>query len=139
MRFTERGLSPGDLDPDGNCFVLLGDLLSEQQHGDALRWLERVAESAFDACLALWWVGAQVLVACSLVPLLRERAFQGTPVVDELTLVDGQNELFRWRRAAEIFGRFHGVAKRYDLLDTAAAALDDRFWLWLHGETAAAA
>ncbi|MBL8297918.1 MAG: hypothetical protein JNN30_06150 [Rhodanobacteraceae bacterium] len=128
---AETGLTPSDLDPDGNCLVL-GDLLGEQQHEDALRWLDRVAESAFDVCPALWWVGAQVLVACSVVPLLRERASQGPPVVDELPLVDGENELVWRRRAAEMFGRFHDAATRYDLPDTAAAALDYRLWLGLH-------
>jgi len=139
LRWIETsGLTPIHLDADGDCLVL-GDMVKQEQWDGVLGWLDRVPAEAFDACPALLWVGANVLVAHSVAPQLRGSALQGPPVADELPLMDRADALALRRRAATLFRRFHNAAQSLDIPDTAALALEYCLWLQLQDRTTTAA
>lgn len=139
LRWIETsGLMPTHLDADGDC-VVLGDMVKQGQWDGVLGWLDRVPAEAFDACPALLWVGANVLVALSVAPQLRSNALQGPPVANELPLMDRADALALRRRAATLFRRFHNAAQSLDVPDTAASALEYCLWLQLQDRTTTAA
>ncbi|TLX20773.1 hypothetical protein [Thermomonas fusca] len=139
LRWIETvGLTPAHLDADGSCLVL-GDMVKQGRWDEALKWLDRIQAEAFDACPALLWVGANVLVAHSVAPQLRTIVLGGPPVANELPLMDRAETLILRRRSAAMFRRFYSAAQRLEISDTAALALEYCLWLQLQDRTTATA
>lgn len=123
-------LGATNFDPDG-MFLVLWDLLQQQQWMEALAWQESIPEVAYGAYPALLWGAAHALVANSIPEPMQHLALEGPPVGRELPLSDQPKALMGRRLASGMFRRFRAAAIELGLANTGELAIEYSLWLQL--------